>query len=86
MLGVEDGWVEGLHCVLPPELRKLLDEDKLVFADFVVRPLTVEEPETMQRVCVGGATNLRTEPAYFLTPPSGARPPNKRLKLAAPTY
>src|ERR1700694_165330 len=81
MLGVEDETYGTPFCVLPPAVRELLNADKFVFADFVVRPLTVEEPGVMQRVCVASATNIRTEPAYFLHPPPAARPSNMRLKL-----
>src|SRR5206468_12018193 len=83
MLGVEDETYGKPFCVLPKEIRVLLDADRLVFADFVLRPLTSEQPEVMQRVCVVSATNIRTKPAYFIHPSSAARPPNKRLKLPA---
>ena len=84
LLGVEDETYESPYCVLPPAIRKLLNDDNFVFADFVVRPLTPEEPRVMQRVCVASATNIRTEPAYFIHPPPAARPSNKRLELTPP--
>jgi hypothetical protein len=68
ILGVEDETYQSPFCVLPSELRALLDQDKLVFGDFVARPLTTEEPGVMQRVCVVSGTNIRTEPAYFIHP------------------
>jgi hypothetical protein len=68
LLGIEDESYQKPSCVLPKEIRVLLDADQFVFADFVVRPLTVEQPEVMQRVCVVSATNVRTKPAYFIHP------------------
>src|SRR6266487_687749 len=82
LLGVEDQSSGKPFCVLPPKVRGLLDADMFVFADFVVRPLTVDRPAAMQRVCVVSARNLRTKPAYFLKstscdplrPPAEPRP------------
>jgi hypothetical protein len=71
-------WVVGTHkllgvtgpCALPPLLDRLIGiEDKLVYADFVVRPLTPERPGSMRMVCVASATKVVTRPAYFIHPP-----------------
>ena len=58
ILGVQEESYSSQFCVLPPAIRALLDKDNFVFADFVVRPLTPEEPEVMrlQRI---SAPNLR---------------------------
>lgn len=84
MLGVNDETYQSPFCVLPGTIRKLLDDDKSVFADFVVRPLTPEVPGVMQRVCVVSATNVRTEPAYFINPAPAVRPSDKQLGLTPP--
>ncbi len=53
MLGVRE------ECDLPPELDRYLgDFDDVVYADFVVCPLTAEKPGVMQIVCVESATNI----------------------------
>jgi hypothetical protein len=72
LLGVEDESYQKPSCVLPREIRVLLNADQFVSADFVVRPLTVEQPEVMRRVCVVSAANVRTKPAYFIHPPPRA--------------
>ena len=57
-------------CVLPAELERLLGvEDQQVYADFVVRPLTPDQPGVMRMVCIASASNLVTRSAYFLRDP-----------------
>jgi hypothetical protein len=56
-------------CVLPPSLDSLIGvEDKLVYADFVVRPLAKETAGWMRMVCVASVSKIVTRPAYFIRP------------------
>jgi hypothetical protein len=60
MLGVPEGDVDGDPDVasLPDVIYNTNIRDQVVFADFVVCPLTKEKPGEMQMVCVESATNL----------------------------
>ena len=76
-------WVVGTHRILgvheglgetacsPPALLDSLvgKEDKVVYADFVVRPVTPDHPGWMRMVCVASARRIVTRPAYFIHPP-----------------
>ena len=64
------GVTQNHGCVVPPALDSLIGlDDKLVFANFVVRPVTQDEPGVMRLVCVASFSNVRTEPAYFINAP-----------------
>ena len=64
------GVTETRGCTVPPFLDSLVGvQDKFVFADFVVRPVSVEEAGAMRFVCVASATRITTRPAYFINPP-----------------
>ena len=53
MLGVRE------EFDLPPELDRYVGYfDDVVYADFLVCPLTAEKPHVMQMVCVESATNI----------------------------
>jgi hypothetical protein len=69
VLGVWEWVGEGSPCPLPPDLNKFIcTEDKLVYADFVVRPVTQSVPGYMQMVCVASASSIVLRPAYFIHP------------------
>ena len=74
-------WIVGTHrllgvtesrgCVVPPLLDSLIGvQDQVVYADFVVRPVTQEAGGVMRLVCIASATRITTRPAYFINPPS----------------
>src|SRR5512147_2051339 len=44
---------------LPPDVRRALDWEHPVFADFVLCPFTRERPGVMQLVCIADAARLR---------------------------
>jgi len=60
--------VSASRCVppacepLPADLRRALDWDHPVFADFTLCPLTPRRPGVMQMVCIAAAANLRRGP------------------------
>jgi hypothetical protein len=61
------GVTQSRGCIVPPLLDSLIGvEDKLVYADFVVRPVTVDQAGTMRFVCIASATRVTTRPAYFI--------------------
>ena len=67
ILGVWEWIGQGSPCPLPAQLTKLLEvEDKVVYADFVVRPVSHSTPGYMQMVCVASASKIVTRPAYFI--------------------
>jgi hypothetical protein len=67
ILGVWEWIGEGSPCPLPASLNRLLGvEDKVVYADFVVRPVSRSTPGYMQMVCVASASKIVTRPAYFI--------------------
>jgi|SRR5690349_5821344 len=69
ILGVHEG-VGVSECVTPALLDSLIGiEDKLVYADFVVRPVTPDRPGSMRMVCIASARRIATRPAYFINPP-----------------
>src|SRR6266550_3579818 len=45
-------------CALPKGVEALLDHRKLMYADFVIRPLTPSRPGYMQMVCVVSASHV----------------------------
>jgi hypothetical protein len=66
-------WIVGTHrllgvdlsagCVLPKALDDAVGaQEREVFADFVVRPLTPDRPGEMRRVCVASAARLVVRP------------------------
>ena len=58
-------------CVVPAAIDSLIGiADQFVFADFVVRPVTPDEPGVMRLVCVSSASHIVTRPAHFLRPPT----------------
>ena len=69
VLGVWEWIGEGSPCPLPTYLEKpLVKDDKVVFADFVIRPVTQSTPGYMQMVCVVSGSKMTTRPAYFVHP------------------
>jgi hypothetical protein len=69
ILGVHEDMDPG-DCPLPAHLDSLVAvQDQLVYADFVVRPVTPEHLGWMRMVCVASARRIVTRPAYFLHPP-----------------
>jgi hypothetical protein len=64
-------------CYIPANVSELLLKDKLIYADFVVRPSTPSRPGIMQMVCLVAATHIVTRPAYFLQLPPGASGPSR---------
>ena len=65
------GETDSLPCPLPwPLEQTLIKGDKLIYADYVVRPVTQDEPGSMRYVCVARASHIVTRPAYFINPPS----------------
>src|SRR5438067_1976452 len=39
-------------CSLPSEVYRLLGEAKIIYADFVIRPLTIDRPGVMGYACI----------------------------------
>jgi hypothetical protein len=62
ILGVSDQRfkVDGFRNI-PEELEAKLDQNKLIYADFVLCPFTSPKANEMQLVCIESATNLRIE-------------------------
>jgi len=44
--------------ILPVDIKNRLDWDKDVFGDFIVCPLTQQQPGRMQTVCIESSKNL----------------------------
>jgi hypothetical protein len=59
LLGVSESRMAPGVDPLPVEVRRALDWEHPVFADFVLCPFTRERPGVMQLVCVEAATRLR---------------------------
>ena len=49
-------------CQLPKEMWSPLLHAQLIYADFTVRPLTLEQPGVMRMVCVAAAANILIRP------------------------
>ena len=49
-------------CSLPGEVYRLLGEAKIVYADFVIRPLTIDRPGVMGYACIASAKNVVARP------------------------
>ena len=63
------GVTQSHGCTVPALLDSLIGvQDKFVFADFVVRPVSPEEAGAMRFVCIASATRISTRPAYFINP------------------
>jgi len=45
-------------CNLPSEIYRLLGEAKIIYADFVIRPLTADRPGVMGYACIASAKNV----------------------------
>jgi hypothetical protein len=50
--------VDGVLNV-PEEIRSQINQDKLLFGDFIVCPFTQSRPNEMQLVCIDKVRNLR---------------------------
>ena len=44
---------------IPEDLQNKIDQDKFLYADFVVCPFTKSQPNEMQLVCIEKATNVQ---------------------------
>ena len=55
-------------CPLPPYLATLVIDDKVVYADFMVRPVSRAKPGVMQQVCVASASGIVAQPARVSQP------------------
>ena len=49
-------------CNLPSEVYRLLGEAKVIYADFVIRPLTIDRPGVMGYACIASAKNVVARP------------------------
>jgi hypothetical protein len=59
ILGVTESRCVEPECPqMPDELRKMLNWEEGIFADFLVCPFTESKPEHMQFVCIESARNL----------------------------
>ncbi len=56
---------DSTKCPLPDRLRDTLEAGKEVVANFLVCPLTREQPGIMQLVCVDSAAHVRAKPFRF---------------------
>jgi len=72
--GVHEG-IGETACSPPAMLDSLIGEDKLIYADFVVRPVTPDTPGLMRMVCVASASHIVTSPAYFIHPRGAGEAP-----------
>jgi hypothetical protein len=54
----------GNPCPLPRQLDSLLRPYIIIYADFVVRPVTESKPGEMQMVCIASASHIVTRRAY----------------------
>ncbi len=55
-------------CRLPDETLRLLAEGKVVYADFVIRPLTKDRPGVMGYACIASASNMVGRPGGLRHP------------------
>jgi hypothetical protein len=60
--------VDISRCELPTNIQQFVEEEKDVYGDLEIRPLTPSEPGVMQMVCLASAVNTRTRPAALVTP------------------
>jgi len=59
ILGVTESRCVEPECPqMPDELRKMLNWEECIFAEFLVCPFTESKPEHMQFVCIESARNL----------------------------
>jgi hypothetical protein len=77
IFGVHEG-IGETACSPPAMLDSLIREDKLIYADFVVRPVTPDTPGLMRMVCVASARHIVTRPAYFIHPRGADEVPASR--------
>ena len=47
-----------VQCSLPREIYVLLADAKIVYAEFVMRPLTRDEPDVKQFACIASASHI----------------------------
>jgi hypothetical protein len=45
-------------CTLPADVRDLLAHTKIIYADFVIRPLVRDRPGVMGHACIAAATHV----------------------------
>ncbi len=60
--------VDISRCELPKNIQRLVEEEKDVYGDLEIRPLTASEPGVMKMVCLASAVNTRTQAAALVTP------------------
>jgi hypothetical protein len=51
-------------CPLPTQLETLVNDDSVIYGDFVVRPVSVSKHDVMQLVCIASATGIVARSAH----------------------
>lgn len=52
------GYPDWAKCELPSNVARLLQHHNVLYANIVIRPLSYQEPNHMQLVCIASATHV----------------------------